>query len=96
MKIIRFIDTAGNAGYASLQDDGQSFLIEGDIFGNFSVTEQRVEVAKTLAPIEPVCILCIGLNYRRHAEETGMALPKVGEAFLPSLFWYPLLMAVST
>ncbi len=51
-------------------------MIEGDIFGDFSVTEQRVEVAKTLAPIEPVCILCIGLNYRRHAEETGSPLPK--------------------
>ncbi len=82
MKIIRFIDTAGNTGFASLQDDGDAFLIEDDIFGDFSVTEQRVDVAKTLAPVEPVCILCIGLNYRRHAEETGSALPKFPILFM--------------
>jgi len=32
-------------------------------------------VARILAPIQPTAILCIGLNYRRHAEETRSPLP---------------------
>ncbi|MEZ6059987.1 MAG: fumarylacetoacetate hydrolase family protein [Planctomycetaceae bacterium] len=31
---------------------------------------------KQLAPIQPVDILCIGLNYRRHAQEGGAAIPE--------------------
>ncbi len=82
MKIIRFKDTAGNVGFATLQDDGSSLLIEGDIFGDFTVTEKTVEVDKVLAPIEPASILCIGLNYKRHAEETGMAKPNYPILFM--------------
>jgi acylpyruvate hydrolase len=38
---------------------------------------------KLLAPVDaPSAIYCIALNYRRHAEETGMALPERPVAFL--------------
>lgn len=45
--------------------------IEGDIYGAYKVTERPGRVAKLLAPIVPTQILCIGLNYRRHAQEAG-------------------------
>ncbi len=32
--------------------------------------------------IDPEKILCVGLNYRRHAEEAGMALPKYPSMFV--------------
>jgi 2-keto-4-pentenoate hydratase/2-oxohepta-3-ene-1,7-dioic acid hydratase in catechol pathway len=30
---------------------------------------------KLLAPVDPPNIICIGLNYRKHAEETGISIP---------------------
>lgn len=56
--------------------DGSAWRIDGDIFGGFHVTSERAEVSRLLAPIAPRQILCIGLNYRQHAAESGMKLPE--------------------
>jgi 2-keto-4-pentenoate hydratase/2-oxohepta-3-ene-1,7-dioic acid hydratase in catechol pathway len=74
MKIIRCEDSAGRAGWAALQPDGTAFRIEGDIFDRPRVTSDRVNVSRLLAPLDPAVIIGIGLNYRRHAEETGAKL----------------------
>jgi 2-keto-4-pentenoate hydratase/2-oxohepta-3-ene-1,7-dioic acid hydratase in catechol pathway len=71
MKIIRYQDSAGKIHYGA---DGQR--IEGDIFGAFTVTKEKTDVQKLLAPVLPVAIMCIGLNYRKHAEETGAKIPE--------------------
>jgi 2-keto-4-pentenoate hydratase/2-oxohepta-3-ene-1,7-dioic acid hydratase in catechol pathway len=76
MKIIRFADRSGATGLALQQADGAYMAIEGDLFGKFEITRRKVEVAKVLAPIEPAQIIGIGLNYRKHAEETGAKLPE--------------------
>ncbi len=75
MKIVRYIDRNGNTGYAAQQADGTCERIDGDIFGDFEATGDTVEIAKLLAPVVPPAILCIGLNYRKHAAETGAKLP---------------------
>ena len=74
MKIIRYEDTNGIIGYAAQKDDAY-FEISGDIFGEYMVSEDKVEVVKCLAPVEPKLFLCIGLNYRKHAEEGGSKVP---------------------
>ena len=76
MKLIRFLDSSGRARYGSEQTDGSALAIEGDIFGDYRVTTERVAVTKLLAPIVPSQILCIGLNYRQHAAETGAKPPE--------------------
>ena len=68
MKIIRYIDSLGNSGYASQQPDGTVLAIEGDLLGEYQVTDRKVKVAKLLAPIQPTAILCIGLNYKQKIE----------------------------
>ncbi len=75
MKIIRYADGAGATHHAAEQPDGSARKIAGDIFGDFEVTAEPAEIRRLLTPIEPAAILCIGLNYRRHAEETGAPLP---------------------
>jgi 2-keto-4-pentenoate hydratase/2-oxohepta-3-ene-1,7-dioic acid hydratase in catechol pathway len=40
------------------------------------VTDQTLRVEKLLSPLVPTDILCIGLNYRAHAAESGSAIPK--------------------
>ncbi|RFC43798.1 MAG: 7-dioic acid hydratase (catechol pathway) [Verrucomicrobia bacterium] len=76
MKIIRHLDSKGVAHYASEQADGSALRIEGDIYGSFSVTSEVADVVRLLAPVVPAQILCIGLNYKKHAEETGAKLPE--------------------
>ncbi|MFZ5875170.1 MAG: Rv2993c-like domain-containing protein, partial [Nitrospirota bacterium] len=69
MKIIRYRDSAGNTHYGHQNADGSATRIDGDIFAQHRDTGEKANVAKLLAPIAPADVLCIGLNYRRHAEE---------------------------
>lgn len=67
--------------YAAETDDGWS-EIDGDIFDEWSVSSRPARVEKILAPVVPASIFCIGLNYRRHAEETGAKLPERPVVFM--------------
>jgi 2-keto-4-pentenoate hydratase/2-oxohepta-3-ene-1,7-dioic acid hydratase in catechol pathway len=91
MKIIRYIDARGNSGHAAQQPDGTALAIEGDLFGEYRLTDRPVDVIKLLAPIEPAAILGIGLNYRFHAEETRSAIPEHPILFmkLPTAIQHP-------
>ena len=82
MKIICYQDTAGFIHHAALQPDGSARRISGDIYGQFSVTGETVGPHKLLAPIQPVNLLCIGLNYRRHAEEGNAPIPEFPVLFM--------------
>jgi 2-keto-4-pentenoate hydratase/2-oxohepta-3-ene-1,7-dioic acid hydratase in catechol pathway len=76
MRIIRYLAQEGDVRYAAEQPGGRCFDLYGDIFRTFEVTDHESEMVKILAPIEPRVILCIGLNYRKHAEETGAKIPE--------------------
>ncbi|MGB0909610.1 MAG: fumarylacetoacetate hydrolase family protein [Nitrospirales bacterium] len=82
MKIIRFQDFTGQINYGEPIDDQTARLIDGAIFENYTVTNQTTTVTKLLAPIVPPTILCIGLNYRAHAEETGAKIPEYPVLFI--------------
>lgn len=75
VKIVRHLTPAGPA-YAALQPDGTARLIEGDVFGYFRPTERSVPLGRRLAPVEPANIVCIGLNYAKHAAEGGKPIPE--------------------
>ncbi len=82
MRIVRYTDRAGNTSYGSEQPNGAILRIEGDVLGVFAVTAEAADVAKRLAPIAATNIIGIGLNYKRHAEESNMKVPE-----------YPILFA---
>ena len=85
MKIVRFLDTDGNAGYGAWDGGDTARRIDGDIFGTYRVTGQVTTIVKWLAPIEkPTAILGIGLNYREHAAETGAKIPDYPILFFKS------------
>ncbi len=81
MKIIRCQDHKGNIVLAAQQFDGSALRLAGGIFDSPKVTSEKVEVAKLLAPIQPGSIICVGLNYRKHAEETGARFPEYPVVF---------------
>ncbi len=67
-------------------DDGKNFYaLTGDLScREYIITNERIEVFSILAPIEPKTIYGIGLNYRKHAEETGARIPEHPVVFLKS------------
>jgi 2-keto-4-pentenoate hydratase/2-oxohepta-3-ene-1,7-dioic acid hydratase in catechol pathway len=75
MKIIRFIDSREGSRYGALQEDGTARVLEGDLFGEHRVTDEVATVVRLQAPVAPVQILCIGLNYKFHAKECGAQEP---------------------
>ncbi len=85
MKLIRFQDPTGTTCYGSLQPDGSAMVIEGDIFGVSIQTNTKAQVTKLLAPVVPTAILCIGLNYRLHAAESGAKIPEFPVLFMKTL-----------
>jgi len=91
MKIIRYTDSLGRTGHAARRADGATVAIEGAIYGDYRVTDRPVDVVTLLAPVEPTAIIGIGLNYRRHAEETKSAIPAHPIMFmkLPSAVQHP-------
>lgn len=76
MRIIRCLTDDGQVTYAAEQPDGRAVLLRGNLFGTLEATDTPIHVAQLLTPIAPTMIWCIGLNYRRHAEETGARLPE--------------------
>jgi 2-keto-4-pentenoate hydratase/2-oxohepta-3-ene-1,7-dioic acid hydratase in catechol pathway len=75
MRIVRF--SSGGKVWQGQDVDGRfARAIEGDLFGQHRVTDKTMAIEKLLAPIVPTDILCIGLNYREHAAESGSAIPQ--------------------
>jgi 2-keto-4-pentenoate hydratase/2-oxohepta-3-ene-1,7-dioic acid hydratase in catechol pathway len=58
--------------------DGELFRLRGDVFGKHSFDKKSMprKGVKTLVPVEPSKIICVGINYADHARETGKELPK--------------------
>jgi len=76
MRIIRFLDSLDLVRHGVLQEDGTTVMLEGEIYGEHRAGTERAHVKKLLAPVAPVSIPCIGLNYRHHAAESGSPIPQ--------------------
>jgi 2-keto-4-pentenoate hydratase/2-oxohepta-3-ene-1,7-dioic acid hydratase in catechol pathway len=86
MKIVRYLPQSTDIpAYGALQPDGSVTQIDGDVFGPHIATNRPAMVDRLLAPVVPAAILCIGLNYRAHAVETGAKIPEYPVLFMKSL-----------
>ncbi|HEY9248370.1 MAG TPA: fumarylacetoacetate hydrolase family protein [Rariglobus sp.] len=76
MKLIRHLTSAGPA-YAALQPDGSALEVIGDpLAATHRVTDRSVALGQPLAPVVPAAIVCIGLNYAKHAAEGKQPPPE--------------------
>jgi 2-keto-4-pentenoate hydratase/2-oxohepta-3-ene-1,7-dioic acid hydratase in catechol pathway len=82
MRIIRYLDQNQQIRYGVLQSDGSALEIDGDIYDSPKASSRIANVAKLLAPIVPSSILCIGLNYRKHAAEGNLPVPQYPVLFV--------------
>ena len=81
MKIIRYQSPTGEIDYAQEDVDGSATKLRGSLYQGFTPTGEVAPVVRVLAPLLPTAIICIGLNYRQHAAETGAPLPQYPVVF---------------
>jgi 2-keto-4-pentenoate hydratase/2-oxohepta-3-ene-1,7-dioic acid hydratase in catechol pathway len=92
MKILRYLDPEGAVHFAQERPDGSCEELEGaSLFGPLAPTGRAARAARLLAPLEPSVFWCIGLNYRRHAEETKGQIPEYPVLFFkgPNALQHP-------
>jgi 2-keto-4-pentenoate hydratase/2-oxohepta-3-ene-1,7-dioic acid hydratase in catechol pathway len=84
MKIIRFVSSEQKILYGAYSPDqpGSAKIIEGNIFGTFKITSREIKIKKFLAPIIPINILALGINYKKHGDETALSYPEQPVLFL--------------
>ena len=82
MKIVRFVDQNGATQHGVQHADGSTTVLAGDLVGDHHDTGEAATIAKLLAPIAPVDIVCIGLNYRKHADEGNQPIPEYPIVFM--------------
>lgn len=82
MKLIRFMTEEGEVIWGSRWEGSTARKIRGDVFSTWEESGETVTVARLLPVVQPPAVLCIGLNYRRHARETGFDLPEYPALFM--------------
>jgi len=82
VRIFRYLDQSGKMGFGRFDSEGKTFLIHQKDNGDFEATDEAITPFQLLTPIDFRCIYAIGLNYRAHAEETGMEIPKYPMVFM--------------
>ncbi|MBE6511536.1 MAG: fumarylacetoacetate hydrolase family protein [Methanobrevibacter olleyae] len=98
MKFLRFKNKADSLNEdreiksAFLDDEGKVIELEGNILDYFNkdvkfildnmVSSHSLDDIEILSPTEPSKIVCIGLNYKDHAKELNLELPKSPVIFI--------------
>jgi 2-keto-4-pentenoate hydratase/2-oxohepta-3-ene-1,7-dioic acid hydratase in catechol pathway len=83
LKIVRYL-TTGPAGWG-IVEDGIVRAARGTPFADLHDTGQiigPVDDVTLLAPVTPRTVICVGRNYRSHAEEFGNKVPEEPLLFL--------------
>ncbi len=86
MRIARVAAEDGRIVFASPTEDPAVFTgLSGSWGAGFVPTGETLRPAKLLAPVEPVAIFAVGLNYRDHAIETGAPIPDHPVIFMKNI-----------
>ncbi len=85
MKILRYEAHDGSIQLGCQHESGQVTRLTGELFTGVRDTQEAVEVKQLLAPLQPVDIICIGLNYRKHAAEGNSPIPEFPVVFMKNL-----------
>lgn len=82
MKIVRYLDAENNIGCGMQNADGSVETLTGELFSHLKPSGNKVIPVKILSPLIPSAIFCIGLNYRKHAQEMKAPVPQYPVIFM--------------
>jgi 2-keto-4-pentenoate hydratase/2-oxohepta-3-ene-1,7-dioic acid hydratase in catechol pathway len=69
MRIVRYVNEAGEVRWGAVADEGHARPMAGDLFGDRRLDGARERIVRRLAPVDPPNIFAIGRNYAEHAKE---------------------------
>lgn len=83
MKCVRYEDNNNIEKYGILEEE-LIREIEWDLFGDYMPTDRtdNPSEVKILPPCKPTKIVCVGLNYKDHAEEMNAEIPEDPKIFI--------------
>lgn len=82
MRIIRFEGEDAAVHFGEERGGDRAEVLDGDLFGGLRPTGRTARIVKLLAPLEPVNVFCVGLNYRAHAAESNAPIPEEPVLFM--------------
>ncbi|MDD5712440.1 MAG: fumarylacetoacetate hydrolase family protein [Smithellaceae bacterium] len=84
MKLIRFVDENATVrqGIYDPAEPEVAKVVQGNIASGIVSTNEWAMVKKLLAPVEPCNVFALGLNYRKHADETSLGYPSSPVVFM--------------
>jgi 2-keto-4-pentenoate hydratase/2-oxohepta-3-ene-1,7-dioic acid hydratase in catechol pathway len=84
MKLIRFVSEQGETLYGAYNEQRpqRSRILRGDFATGFEETGEEAVIERLLAPVAPPNVLALGLNYRKHADETRVSYPEIPVIFI--------------
>ncbi len=82
-RLVRFVNAQGVTNFGDLKTEPTGDLtgrevevLEGDIEGGFRGTGRTDTIQQLLCPLPSVpLVVCIGLNYQKHATEANVCSP---------------------
>ena len=75
MRFLRFVDQDEQTHFGIPLEGRHAEVLLGDPLTGFTPTDSVKSIARYLPPIDPATLICIGLNYRFHAEEGKAPIP---------------------
>lgn len=84
MKYVRFKTRSGSIKYGILEDNERIRALESTPFEAAVLTDNFYDVGEVdlISPTDYSKAICIGLNYRDHAEEFGLPIPESPVVFM--------------
>ena len=84
LKIIRFLSSDETIVYGVFDParPEEAEVINGDIFGDYTVTGDSKKIKKILPPVSPPNVFALGFSYGKHAEETDVKYPEIPVVFI--------------
>jgi transcription initiation factor TFIIH subunit 2 len=95
--LIRFQSDDGKTYYGDLTKEvptreiegSEVEVLEGDVARGFQKSGSKAKVEKLLCPLPTTnIVLCVGLNYRRHAEECNVSPSTISNPQKTSATWH--------
>ncbi|KAK3322655.1 hypothetical protein B0H66DRAFT_554890 [Apodospora peruviana] len=82
-RLVRFVNAEGTTSFGNLKSEVPNDLtgaevevLEGDIESGFKSTGRADKISKLLSPLPKIpLVVCIGLNYQKHATEANLRVP---------------------
>lgn len=83
MQLAQVVDKDDRRICVARQSEGRLVRIKAaSLLETPELTDEQIVPKRWLAPVEPRTILCIGVNYKAHAEEGGHSVPDYPVLFL--------------